>query len=355
MQEGPLRTLGIVLPFFLALNSASLFADQVAFKNGDRLTGAILRSDAKTLVIKTVVAGEVVVAWPEIQELRSDLPLHVALADGKTLVGKVTSHDRELEVATSAGAVEAPKESVVALRNDAAQSAYERSQRKGLLLGWEGAVDTGFELTRGNSETKNFRLAFRAVRKTTRNELTVYAQSIYSIDDLPNATPHITANENSGGARIGHDLTERLFLFSNTDFMSDGLQDLNLRFVLGGGVGYRILKRDRAALDLLGGINYTREDYVEIQRNFAAGQIGEEFRLKLGKNTSMIQNVAFFPNLTSSQGSYRVNFNVAVITRIVKWLGWQNNLSDDYVTNPPAGKKQNELAFTSGLRLTFLH
>jgi putative salt-induced outer membrane protein YdiY len=125
--------------------------------------------------------------------------------------------------------------------------------------------------------------------------------------------------------------------------------------VLGGGVGYRILKRDRAALDLLGGMNYTREDYVEIQRNLAAGQIGEEFRLKLGRNNSMIQNVAFFPNLTSSQGNYRVNFNVGVITRIVKWLGWQNNLRDDYVTNPPAGKKQNELVFTSGLRLTFFH
>jgi hypothetical protein len=83
--------------------------------------------------------------------------------------------------------------------------------------------------------------------------------------------------------------------------------------------------------------------------------VGEEFKLKLGKNTSVIQNVAFFPNLTNSAGDYRVNFNFGTVTRIVKWLGWQNNFSDTYVTNPPAGKKQNELAFTSGLRLAFLH
>src|SRR5215472_11203264 len=120
--------LGVTLPLFLAFSSPSLFADQVAFKNGDRLTGAILKSDAKTLVIKTIVAGEVSVSWPEIQELRSDLPLHVELADGKILVGKVTTHEERLEVATNTGAVEAPKESIVALRSDAEQSAYERSR-----------------------------------------------------------------------------------------------------------------------------------------------------------------------------------------------------------------------------------
>jgi hypothetical protein len=69
----------------------------------------------------------------------------------------------------------------------------------------------------------------------------------------------------------------------------------------------------------------------------------------------MIQNVAFFPDLTSSAGNYRVNFNFGVTTKIVKWLGWQTNFSDTYVTNPPSGKKQNELVFTSGLRIAFLH
>jgi putative salt-induced outer membrane protein YdiY len=319
------------------------------------LSGDIVKSDAKTLVIRTIVAGEVSVSWPEIQELRSDLPLHVGLADGEILVGKVTTHDGRLEVATDTGRVEAPKESIVALRSDAEQSAYERSQRRGLLYGWDGGVDAGLELTRGNSATRNFRFAFRAARKTSRDQLTFYAQSIYSVDDLPTARPHITANQNSGGVLFSRGLTERFFLFSNTDFMSDGLQDLNLRFVLGGGVGYHVISRERTTLDLLGGLNFTHEDYVEIQRNLGAGQVGEEFNLKLGKNTSVFQNVAFFPNLIGSQGNYRVNFNLGTITRIAKWLGWQNNFSNTYVTNPPAGKKQNELVFTSGLRVTFLH
>ena len=122
-----MRSLQIALPLFLALGSPLLFADQVAFNNGDRLTGAILKSDAKSLVIRTAVAGEVTVSWQEIQELRSDLPLHVGLADGKMLVGRVTTREGTLEIATDTGAtVEAPRESIVALRNDAEQLAYEK-------------------------------------------------------------------------------------------------------------------------------------------------------------------------------------------------------------------------------------
>jgi putative salt-induced outer membrane protein YdiY len=355
-RRNPLRSPHIALSLLLAFASPSVFADQVGFKNGDRLTGVIMKSDAKSLLITTAVAGEVTVSWQEIQEVRSDLPLHVLLADGKELVGRMTTREGKLEIVANTGTiVEASKESVVALRNDAEQLAYEKSQHRSLLQGWDGGLDAGFELTRGNSKTKNFRLAFGAVRKVSREELTLSAESLYSIDDVAGARPHVTANVNRGGARFDHDFTSRFFLFANTDFMSDGLQDLNLRSVLGGGIGYHLINRDKATLKLLAGANFTRENYVEIQRNLAAGQLGEEFTLKLGKSTALLQDLVFFPDLTERGGNYRTNFSLGTITKIAKWLGWQNNLSDTYVTNPPAGKKQNELVFTSGLHLAFSH
>ena len=124
---------------------------------------------------------------------------------------------------------------------------------------------------------------------------------------------------------------------------------------MGGGIGYHLINRDNATLKLLGGANFTRENYVEIQRNLAAGQVGEELTLKLGKSTTLLENLAFFPDLTDSGSNYRTNFSLGTATTIAKWLGWQTDFSDAYVTNPPAGKKQNELVFTSGLRLAFAH
>ena len=358
VPEETLRSVHIALPLLLAFASVTALADQVRFKNGDQLTGEILKSDANNLLMSTKVAGEVTVSWPEIQELRSDLPLHIVLANGKELVGRMTTRDGRLEIAIGVGVtVEAPMESVVALRNNSEQSAYEKSQHRSLLRHWDGGVDAGFELTRGNSKTRNFRFAFAAARKVSRQEMTVYAESLYSIDDVAGASPHVSANENRGGARFDHDFaSSRFFVFANTDFMTDSLQDLNLRSVVGGGIGHHIVDRDNVTLNLLGGANFTRENYAEVQRNLAAGQVGEELTLKLGKNTSLTQNLAFFPALTrNDRGNYRSNFSLGTITKISKWLGWQNDFSDVYVTNPPAGKKQNELVFTSGLHLAFVH
>lgn len=351
-----MRILLVALPLLFALSGAAVFADQLGFKNGDRLSGAVVKSDATDLVFKSSVAGDVTVQWQQIQELRTDQQLHVGLADGTILLGKVTTHDGTLEIATNTGqTVEAAQDSLMVMRNDAEQLAYESSQNRGLWQGWEGGLDAGFELTRGNSYTKNFRLAFNMVRKTSRDKLTAYAESIYSTDDLPTATPHVTANENKGGVRFDRDFTSHFFVFLNADFMSDGLQDLNLRSVLGGGAGYHLIKGERATLDLLAGGNFTHENYVEIQRSLGAGQFREEFTLKLGKNTSLTQDLAFFPDLTERGANYRANFNFGTVTKILKWLGWQNKFSDTYVTNPPTGKKQNELVLTSGFNLVFQH
>ena len=173
------------VPFFLAFANSLLFADQIAFKNGDRLTGLIVKSDNKDLVIKTSVVGQVTAAWQEIEGISSDQPLYVGLADGTTLLGRVATREGKLEITTKTGRVEAPKENVAALRNEAEQRAYERSQRRDLLHGWEGGLDAGFDLTRGNSDTRNFRLAFRSARKVGRDNLTFYAGALYSRDDLP--------------------------------------------------------------------------------------------------------------------------------------------------------------------------
>ena len=148
---------------------SALFADQVVLKNGDRLTGTITKSDDKTLLIKTEFAGDVTVQWPAVQEVTSTQPLHVALSNGKTVVGPVTTTDGSLAVVTPAsGTVNVSKADVTALRSDAEQADYEKSLHPGLLQGWKGGANVGFAFTAGNSQTSNLALAFTADRKTTQ-------------------------------------------------------------------------------------------------------------------------------------------------------------------------------------------
>jgi putative salt-induced outer membrane protein len=347
------RPLTFLVAFFSGLIPCHALADQVSLKNGDRLSGTIIKSDGKTLVLHTDYAGDLTVKWDAVQAIQSAEELHVELQDGKTAVGPVTTSDNKLQITTkSSGTVEASTTTVKSLRNSAEETAYEKSLHPGLLQAWSTGLNVGFALTGGNSQTKNFSLAFTGTRQTSNDKLGLYSNAVYATNHAPGATPSTTANTIGGGLRYDHDVSKKIFGFVTTDFFSDALQGLNLRSVFGGGAGYHVIKNDNTTLDLLGGLDYTHESYTILSRNFAALILGEELMHKLGKTTVLKQQLSFFPDL-SHTGEFRGTFDLGTVTKINKWLGWQNSYSDVYVTNPPIGKKQNDIILTTGLNISF--
>ena len=189
----------MVVSFLFLLLAMPAVADQVALKNGDRLTGSISKSDGKELVIKTDYAGDVTVKFDAIQGITSAGDLHVVLGDGKTVVGPVsTSGDNVVVASRTAGTVEAPKSSIKTLHSPAEEAAHEKSLHPGWGEGWNGGLNLGFALTRGNSASKNLNIAFTATRKGFEDKLILYSNTIYATNDQKGATPSTTANVISG-------------------------------------------------------------------------------------------------------------------------------------------------------------
>ena len=348
------------------------FADQITLKNGDRLTGTVVKSDGKILVLHTDAADDVTIKLDAIQDIRTDADLHVTLKSGKTAVGPVTTTDDKLEIATkTTGTVEAPKEDVTLIRNDAEQQAYEKSLHPGLLHGWEDGLNLGFSVARGNSQTENLSIAFNATHPTVNDKITLYVSTINTTNNL--TTPSTVAALTQGGFRYDRYLNSKLFAFGAADYMANALQFLDLRQVYGGGLGVHAIKSDATTLDFLGGVNYTHETYSNgtllvpgtptslpvyasygVTNRFVALTLGEELDTKLGKSTVLTQTAGFFPNLQET-GEYRFTFNAGTVTKISKWLGWQNQLGDIYITNPPITAKKNDVVFTTGLNIAFNH
>jgi putative salt-induced outer membrane protein YdiY len=356
----------------LLLVTIPALADQVVLKNGDRLTGSIAKSDGKQLVIKTDYAGDVTLKFDAIQSITSAGDLTVGQGS-KTVVGAVTTSGDDLVVATkAAGSVEVPKSSVTLLRSPAEEAAYEKSLHPGMLEGWKGGLNLGFAVTAGNSETKNLNVAFNAVRTGLHDKLTLYTNSIYAVNDkvvAPLTGPQTTANSTGGGAIYNHDFSARMFWYVSGDFFANSLQDLNLRSILGGGAGVHLIKNAVTTLDFLAGLNYTHESFSDVpsptpppptysySNSLAALTVGDTFTHKIGKGTVITQSFLLYPDL-SKTGQYRGTFALGTVTKLSKWLGWQNTFGDVFDTNPPAALpriERNDVQLSTGLNIAFTH
>jgi putative salt-induced outer membrane protein YdiY len=363
--------------FLMSFCAASVVADQVTLKNGDRLTGTIVKSDAKTLVIKTEFAGEVSLKWEAVTEIVSTQTLHLALKDGQTVVGPVTTADGKFAVATkTTGEVSTPKDAVVAVRNDAEQKAYddevERLRHPRLTDFWSGLLDTGLSETRGNSESLTFSLAGKAARVTDRDKISVYAEAIYAKSTI-NKVSNTTAHDIRGGIRGDLDVSDRLYAFAFTDLEYNAFQHLDLRNVVGGGFGHHVIKTKATSFDVFGGGSFDQEYFASYTITSAnptpppptittivpsntrkSGEIvlGETLGTKLGSRTTLSEAFSLYPNV-SSTGEFRFQFDISASTKLKNWLGWQVTYSDRYITNPPFGLKGNDQLLSTGLRLTF--
>lgn len=337
--------------------SGALYADEVRLKNGDRLTGTIVKSDAKTLVMKSDLAGEVNIQWDAVTSVQSSQPIYLGLKDGQTIAGIVSTADGKFVVETKdAGTVTAAKDSIVVVRNQAEETAYdnqiERLRNPHLTDFWSGFLDTGLTVTHGNSDTLNFALSANAARKTSRDTITAYANSIFANNGTTGPTT-TTANAIGGGLRVDLNVSNRLYVFGFTDFYHNQFQQLDLRNVLGGGLGYHVINTKPTTLDVYGGGTFNQSYYsTPLTQKTGEIMVGEYLSHAMSNRMTFTERFEFFPNI-SDTGQYRYTFDAHAVTKLKSWLGWQVSFGDIYVSNPPPAIKGNDLNLSTGLRLTF--
>ena len=330
---------------------ASVFADQLTLKNGDRLTGSIVRSDGKTLMVQTQLVGEVTVALADVTSITTDKPVHVTLADGRTVMGLITTRDDIAEIRGTSGSVSVNRADVRAIRSEAEQKIYESALNPGWLEQWTGGADLGIALTRGNSNTTNMALGLALSRETSQDKTSVYAAAIYNREKTAGISRTV-ANTIRFGGRYDRDINRNWFGYGFTDLERNGQQNLNLRWVLGGGIGYHAIRSERTKLDLLGGLAMNREyfDGFDNDRTSLEAQVGQTLDHQFSSRVSLKEQLFIFPNL-SEGGEYRINFDTSLVTDVTRRIGWHLTLSDRYLSNPPLGFRQNDLLLTTGVKV----
>lgn len=311
----------------------AVVADTISLKNGDRVTGKIIKADDKKLLLKTEYAGDLTIALEAVEQIASSDPIYVALADGKTVFGTVMTREGRLVVDTKEGApVEVERATVAAIRNQTEQADYERRLNPRLTQLWTGTADFSYALTTGNVSNNTIAVGGTATRQTRNDKIGVYGALIYGRTKDDDGVSETTANTVRGGGRYERNLTPRVVAFAFTDLESNEIQLLDLRWVLGGGLGYYFIKNERTQFQVFGGGAYNRENFSTGEtRNSAEILVGEELNTQLTDRLTFKERLTFFPNL-SETGEYRITFDAALGAKLTQNLTWQFVVSDRFLS-----------------------
>lgn len=346
----------VTMSLAACLAAGTAWADQIVLKDGDRITGSIVKKDGQTVTIQSKNFGLVTLKWDDIATVRSDQPLNVVLPGDRVIQGSIQTADDRIRIDSPAGQQAVAAGDIVALRKDAEQAAYERMLRPGILDLWTITGSLNIAGAKGNAETSTLTTPVNFVRASRTSLTTAYFNSIRSTASIAGVDAQ-TARAVRGGWAYSRNVSGRVFVNGFNDYEYDKFQSLDLRVVLGGGLGYQFWKGENGRLSMVGGAAWNREKFspeasASFTRNSAEAYWGNDFNYKLNTRTSLVQGFRMFNNL-SQTGEYRVNFDIGATTQLKKWLNWNISFADRYLSNPVPGRKSNDLLYTTGLGFTF--
>ena len=350
-----LRQTAYIFLFTCGLSGLAL-ADQVTLKNGDKITGAIIKKDGANLVMKSSAAGPITIPWDQVDAITTDGPLTVVTAGDHTVQSQITSTGGKLVV----GGTQVATADIVAIRNPDEQKAFERLEHPGWGDLWAGNAGLNFAGTSGNTDTKTFVITLNGARVTRTDKTSIYFTAVKS-----SASGVDTAQAIRGGWSYNRNLRPKLYATVFNDWEYDKFQDLDLRFVLGAGLGYHAWSNKKGFFDLVGGIDYARDKFgalpavapstvgtPESTNSRAELFYGDDFGYKLNSKTSLTQSWRMFHNF-SDFGGYRMNFDVGATTQLTKWLTWNAGISDRYLAKPVGNRVSNDIIYSTGIGVTF--
>lgn len=247
----------VMTGFFLTETS---LADEVHLKNGDKLTGQIVKMQEDKLILKTSYAGKITIIWQEVVSIQTDEKVKIVLKDETTLQGtteavedgKMKLDTDQLEEPTSFRLVDVKAinpEPVKAVRINARANA-------------------SVTVERGNTKSDNYYFDGEFVARTKKNRYTAGGElSKERADDITTSQNWLVYGNYS------HFLNEKWYLYVNTLFEHDEFKDLNLRSTLGAGAGYQFFETPLLNLSVSAGLSMVDENFDLAEDNdYSAGQ-----------------------------------------------------------------------------------
>jgi putative salt-induced outer membrane protein YdiY len=315
-------------------------ADQILFKNGDRLTGTVKTLTGGKLTFDTAILGKIEVAVSELDTFETDQPIELHLADG------TVANERVVGGQAGGASFAASNQSFELDRIEAINPEPVR---------WRGSLSAGLTVDRGDTESQDARLDFKTQRRWDVHRLKFSAGYEGKREGTSETDKQTTERRYYG--RTGYDrfLTKKVFWFLAGDAERDGVADLDLRTITTSGLGYQIFDTSDLSLSVQGGPSWVREDYEDDSRDtdFMAATFLWNFEKKLGDEATLFHDGAWVPSLREFNDNQLLRTETGIRSKLVgSWFG-EAKVRWTLDSEPASGKERQDTSYVFGVGWAF--
>jgi putative salt-induced outer membrane protein YdiY len=318
---------------------ASVQGGEVVLKNGDRLTGRLVKLEEGKLALATDYAGDLQLEWAQVTCLSTDREHEFRLSDDTIVRGKAHCIEQGVIEVRQSGAEGFRR---LALSDLAAVNPPPKTRYKGNLT-------AGGSASSGNTDARSLYGSGRLEVRSVKQRVPVSAKGNYTESE-----DTVTARNASGSAKYDYFLTEKLFAYAQTLLEQDRLQDLDLRSTVGGGFGYQFFDTSRIGLYAEAGASYVKEDYEEAEnRSYASG------RWSVGFNWQILPDRLTFFHLHEGYVSledaedFYIRSEQGIQLPLIDHFFCNIQVDYDYKHRPAPGKEKGDLRYMLGLGYSF--
>jgi putative salt-induced outer membrane protein YdiY len=337
-----------LIAFAAALALAGVVrADEILFKNGDRLTGTVKSADGGKIKFKSDLAGDITVDMKDVQTFTTTAPVQIKLQDNSR-VNTAVSTKEEIPKPTTQ-----PTGQVVLNGKEVPTTDIKKIIPPSK---WTGSIVANGDIQRGNTHSTDFGLAVDAsLRRDDENHDDRFGLSgAYNFGNETTNGVQSTSTDNwFAQAKYDKFLSEKLYAYGIFRADHDRLAQLNYRLSPGAGIGYQWIESAAFNFSTEVGGNWIIEDYdTSGQDQKFAIRLAYHIDKKLSDKVSVFHNLEWLPAI-DDPSDYILNVDAGI--KAMMTTNWFSQLKVTWQrdSTPAPGSLKDDTRFLIGIGWQF--
>jgi hypothetical protein len=342
--------------------------DMVVFPNGEKLIGHFESLIGGTAKFKSDTLGEITIDLNKVQELHTsetfavigkNVKLTRGEKGGQIPLGTISIADKTVQVNAGNGQ---PTQTVPVgdLNNIIDAARFDQAfHHSSFFQKWNGEIAVGTSIVEATQNSLSFNTTVSLVRAvptetwlTPRNRTTADFSESYGKVTQP-GTPEVKTSIYHANAERDEYFTSRVYALGSLAFDRNFSQGLDLQQIYGGGIGWSAIHKARETLDFKGSIDYEKQQFEDSSQNqnLLNSVFAELYAVKFAHGIALNEQLSVSPAWTNTR-AYSAYGTVGMTLPVYKRFGFNANVIDSFLNNPPPGFKKNSVQFTTGLSYT---